>query len=59
MTRVCTNTVFPELLPPSKREKGDWRDLDVISENVGLRPTRHGGVRIEKDSLGVFLCIGS
>lgn len=47
-------TVFPELLPPEKRAKGDWRDLDIVSENVGLRPTRHGGVRLEKDSISSF-----
>lgn len=44
--------VCPELVPPEKRKNGSWKDLIIVSENVGLRPSRQGGVRIEKDSLG-------
>lgn len=43
----------PELLPEGKRKDGKIEDLDVISFNCGLRPTRKGGVRIEIDSEGL------
>lgn len=26
---------------------GDWRDVEVVAHNVGLRPSREGGIRIE------------
>ncbi|KAF8176439.1 DAO-domain-containing protein, partial [Mycena galopus ATCC 62051] len=44
---------FPQLLPPAKRGLKDIEDLEVREECVGLRPTRHGGVRIELGSLVV------
>ena len=33
---------------------GDWRDVEVVAHNVGLRPSREGGIRIdlEKRILG-------
>ncbi|GEM11570.1 D-amino-acid oxidase [Rhodotorula toruloides] len=40
----------PELLPPHKRN-GTTDDLTVLENAVGLRPTRHGGIRLELDSL--------
>ncbi|KAJ7098334.1 D-amino-acid oxidase [Mycena epipterygia] len=44
---------YPELLPPNKRELRNIKDLDVVEECVGLRPTRNGGVRLEITSLNV------
>jgi D-amino-acid oxidase len=31
-----------------------WRDIEIVSHNVGLRPSRHGGARLEleKRTLG-------
>lgn len=26
---------------------GDWRDVEVVAHNAGLRPARDGGIRIE------------
>lgn len=26
---------------------GDWRDVEVVAHNAGLRPAREGGIRIE------------
>lgn len=26
---------------------GDWRDVEVVAHNAGLRPSREGGIRIE------------
>ncbi|KAF7366445.1 D-amino-acid oxidase [Mycena sanguinolenta] len=45
--------IYPELLPPGKREKGDINDLDVIAECVGLRTSRKTGVRLETTVLEV------
>lgn len=25
----------------------DWRDVEIVAHNVGLRPSREGGIRIE------------
>ncbi|KAJ7753957.1 D-amino-acid oxidase [Mycena maculata] len=40
-------SVYPELLPPGKRENQNINDLDVVEECVGLRTTRKGGLRLE------------
>ncbi|KAH8926289.1 FAD dependent oxidoreductase [Atractiella rhizophila] len=45
--------LMPDLLPEDKREGGTIDDLDVIEAGCGLRPSRHGGVRIEEDSNGL------
>jgi len=44
--------ICPELVPPSKREKGKTPTVDditpiIIEEGCGLRPGRKGGIRIE------------
>ncbi len=44
--RECAKLV-PEIVPPGKT----WRDIPVISHNVGLRPAREGGVRVELEVL--------
>lgn len=44
----------PDLLPADKRSAMSIDDLDVIEEGCGLRPTRHGGIRIETEVLGMF-----
>jgi hypothetical protein len=36
-----------ELEPRLAPEGGSWRDIEVISHNVGLRPAREGGARVE------------
>jgi len=38
----------PDLAGPKRpgRER-TWRDIEVVSHNVGLRPAREGGVRVE------------
>lgn len=36
-----------DLEPKLAPEGGTWRDIEVISHNVGLRPARHGGARVE------------
>jgi D-amino-acid oxidase len=41
--------LMPELLPPEKRSGRNWKDLDIVSENVGLRPSREGGVRVHAE----------
>ncbi|KAJ7161788.1 D-amino-acid oxidase [Mycena crocata] len=53
--KESTLALCPELLPPDKRTGGkpDINDLDVVAECVGLRPSRHGGVRIEAEVLTV------
>lgn len=43
----CAKLV-PEIVP----EGGLWRDIDVVSHNVGLRPAREGGVRVEAEQVG-------
>ncbi|OCF33381.1 D-amino-acid oxidase [Kwoniella heveanensis BCC8398] len=37
-----------------KGGKGTWKDIDIVSHNVGLRPVREGGMRLELEerSLG-------
>ncbi|WVQ96390.1 hypothetical protein IAU59_003495 [Kwoniella sp. CBS 9459] len=30
-----------------KGGKGSWKDIDIVSHNVGLRPVREGGMRLE------------
>lgn len=42
----CAKLV-PELVPEGKT----WREIPVISHNVGLRPAREGGVRVELEHL--------
>ncbi|KAJ7248131.1 hypothetical protein B0H12DRAFT_1020340, partial [Mycena haematopus] len=39
--------IYPELLPPGKRDNRDINDLDVVAECVGLRTSRKSGVRLE------------
>ena len=46
--------IYPELLPPGKRENGDVNDLDVVAECVGLRTSRRTGVRLETTMLGAM-----
>lgn len=36
-----------ELEPRLAPNGGSWRDIEVISHNVGLRPARDGGARVE------------
>jgi len=36
-----------DLEPRLAPEGGSWRDIEVISHNVGLRPAREGGARVE------------
>lgn len=36
--------ICPELAGPNGR---GWEDIDVVSHNVGLRPSREGGLRLE------------
>lgn len=44
-----TSKLFPELL--SKNPKGSKpEDLEVLRSAAGLRPSRHGGVRIEREN---------
>ncbi|KAF8178101.1 hypothetical protein K438DRAFT_1277948 [Mycena galopus ATCC 62051] len=43
--------IYPELLPPGKREARDINDLDVIAACVGLRTSRKSGVRLETSFL--------
>jgi hypothetical protein len=31
----------------AKNGSGDWRDVEVVAHNAGLRPSREGGIRIE------------
>ncbi|KAJ6481803.1 D-amino-acid oxidase [Mycena sanguinolenta] len=45
--------IYPELLPPGKRENGDINDLDIVAECVGLRTSRKTGVRLETTMLEV------
>lgn len=42
----------PGLAGPA--EDKTWRDIEIVSHNVGLRPSRHGGARLEleKRTLG-------
>lgn len=42
----CSKLV-PEIVPEGKT----WREIDVISHNVGLRPARENGVRVELEKL--------
>jgi len=57
---------MPELLPPDRRASLDWRNLDIVCENVGFRPTRRSGLRVEvevvttfyKNVVPVIHCIG-
>ncbi|PWZ02031.1 nucleotide-binding domain-containing protein [Testicularia cyperi] len=42
----CAKLV-PEIVPKG----GTWRDIPVISHNVGLRPARDGGARIELEQI--------
>ena len=46
----------PELLPVAKRAAMDTKDLDVIENGCGLRPTRAGGIRVELDSISGQYC---
>jgi D-amino-acid oxidase len=41
-------------LCPALGKNKSWRDIEIISHNVGLRPSRHGGARLEleKRTLG-------
>lgn len=39
----CYN-LLPELAGPNGNS---WRDIEVVGHNVGLRPAREGGARIE------------
>lgn len=39
-----------DLLPPNKREKGVYTDIELVSEAVGRRPGRKSGVRFELDT---------
>lgn len=32
---------------PELSQTGDWRGIEVVSHNVGLRPARKGGMRLE------------
>lgn len=45
--RECAILV-PEIVPEGKT----WRDILVISHNVGLRPAREGGARVELERIG-------
>ena len=36
-----------DLEPLLAPQGGEWRDIEVISHNVGLRPARDGGARVE------------
>lgn len=42
----CSKLV-PEIVPQGKT----WREIEVISHNVGLRPAREGGVRVELEEI--------
>ncbi|CCF49401.1 hypothetical protein NDA11_006915 [Ustilago hordei] len=42
----CAKLV-PEIVPEGKT----WKEIDVISHNVGLRPARENGVRVELETL--------
>ncbi|SPC64487.1 related to D-amino-acid oxidase [Ustilago sp. UG-2017b] len=39
--------LVPEIIPEGKT----WKEIDVISHNVGLRPARENGVRVELETL--------
>lgn len=43
----CAKLV-PEIVPEGKT----WKDIDVVSHNVGLRPARENGARVELERLG-------
>jgi D-amino-acid oxidase len=43
-----TYDLCPELVEESRREKGEgWEGIEVVAHNVGLRPAREGGMRLE------------
>lgn len=44
--------VAPELLPPhvDARNPDAWKALEVVRVNVGIRPAREGGARVELDT---------
>ncbi|EST08209.1 FAD dependent oxidoreductase [Kalmanozyma brasiliensis GHG001] len=45
--KECAKLV-PEIVPEGKT----WREIDVVSHNVGLRPAREGGARVEVEEKG-------
>lgn len=48
-------------LCPELSEKGGWEGIEVLSHNVGLRPAREGGARVEleKRTVGVGALVPS
>lgn len=38
-------------LEPELSNTDDWRGIEVVSHNVGLRPAREGGARVELDTI--------
>lgn len=39
--------------PPEEGKTRSWKDIEVISHNVGLRPARQGGVRVELEERSI------
>ena len=35
------------ILQPGLAKGGSWKDIEIIKHNVGLRPARRGGCRVE------------
>jgi hypothetical protein len=40
-------------LEPRLAPGGTWRDIEVVSHNVGLRPAREGGLRLEIEQVAL------
>lgn len=45
--RICPDLAGPASDEGGRKRERTWRDIEVVKHQVGLRPNREGGIRVE------------